>query len=398
MTQLAPNCPWRLGLAVSGGSDSMALLHLARAWAGDRVHLQVATVDHHLRDGSAQEAAMVATTAQALGLAHETLHWQGWTGQGNLQDAARQARQRLLADWSSRVGLDAVALGHTQDDQAETFLLRLARGSGVDGLAGMQARFEAAGTLWLRPLLGLRRADLRDWLRANGIAWADDPSNDNPDFDRVKARKLQDMLAPLGLTPDRLVETAQRMRAARTVLDLAADAAQARLRRDDHGDIVFDAAGLDALPDDTRTRIVARALCEIASHPYRPRLKTLRAALDASRTTLHGCLITRSAREIRITREAQAVQGLKVPLGKVWDNRWRIDAPARMPARTGLTVAALGPDGLAACPDRAGWRLPRNSLLASPAVWDNLTLIAAPLAGFGPEWPCELCQSDTSAP
>lgn len=400
MAQLVPERPVRLGLAVSGGSDSMALMTLAQAWAGDTTSLHVATVDHHLRPGSAQEAQTVATAAKRLGLSHDTLHWQGWRGRGNLQDAARQARRGLLAQWAIGLGLDAVLLGHTQEDQAETFLLRLARGSGVDGLAGMQEHHRADGIVWLRPMLDLSRTDLRAWLATNQIDWTDDPSNDDPAFDRVRARQMQGLLASLGLTSERLAETAARMATARVVLDMAADAAQTRLRRAQHGDIAFDAAGLDALPEDLRTRLVARALCEVASKPYRPRLKALRASLTASRATLHGCVITRNKGELRITREASAVRGLRVPLGQVWDNRWRLIPPEGMPTDTAqirLSIAALGPDGLARCPDRSHWRLPRQSLLASPGVWRDSTLVAAPLAGLAPDWHCKLCQSDTLA-
>ena len=371
----------------------MALMALAAQWGGGK--LSVATVDHGLRSEAATEADLVARTAASLGLPHVILRWQGWSGRGTLQDAARQARRRLLADWAQQEMLDAVLLGHTRDDQAETVLMRLARGSGVDGLAGMPASLDALGLLWLRPLLEMVRMDLRDWLVAQGLTWADDPSNDNPDFDRVKARKLRAHLDTLGLTDTRLAETAARMAEARMVLEGAADAAQAQLRQNLHGDILFDANGLDALPADTRHRIFARALCDIASSPYRPRMKALQAAIAARRATLHGCLSTRSAGSVRITREARSVSGLRTPLGHIWDNRWQITAPAKARPAKGLHIAALGESGLAQCPDQTGWLLPRSSLLASPAVWDNARLVAAPLAGLGQGWQASLCQTDT---
>jgi len=383
---LAALCPdgARLGLAVSGGGDSMALLHLA-AGVVPPDRLAVATVDHHLRPGSGDEAAAVAQAAAELGLAHDVLDWRGWDGQGNLQAAARTARRELLADWARRNGLDAVVLGHTQDDQAETVLMRLARGSGVDGLAAMAAHSRAQGMVWLRPLLGHARAELRDWLRAHGVRWTEDPSNDDPGYDRIRARQMLADLAGLGLTPERLAQTAAQMQAARAVLDAAADDAAQALMRAEHGDIVFDAGELDALPLETRDRLVARALCMIASTPYRPRLRALHAALNAPVATLHGCLLTRARGELRITREAQAVADLRAPLGSLWDQRWSITAPAAR-AACGLEIRALGASGLAQCPDRTGWLLPRRSLLASPAVWDGPRLIAAPLAGIGEQW------------
>ena len=376
--------PARLGLAVSGGGDSIALMHLAAGWAR-RDTLHVATVDHGLRPQAAQEAREVARMARVLGLPHTTLHWGGWDGHGNLQDAARTARRDLLATWAQGKGLDAVLLGHTEDDQAETVLMRLARGSGVDGLAAMAPHSDAHGVTWLRPLLGHTRAELRDWLRGRGIGWIDDPSNDNPAFDRIKARQMLTHLDALGLTRARLAQTAQHMQDARAVLETATDAAARNLMRVEHGDIVLDAAGLDALPHETRHRLVARALCCVASTPFRPRLGALRAALSATTATLHGCLLTRNARVLRITREAQAVAHKRAPLGTVWDHRWTVYPPDGA-ATDDMEIGALGASGLAACPDRARWCLPRRSLLASPAVWQGTRLIAAPLAGLAPEW------------
>ncbi len=376
--------PGRLGLAVSGGGDSMALMALAQRWG--KAHLCVATVDHGLRPEAAQEAEMVAQAAHDLGLAHVTLQWRGWDGQGNLQDRARTARRFLLREWAQAEGLSAVLTGHTRDDQAETVLMRLARGSGVDGLAGMAARYCEAGLLWLRPLLDMSRAELRAWLQAQGGRWCDDPGNDDLRFDRIKARQALVALAPLGLSADRLVQTAQRMRDASCVLEQSASQSACRIARYAQGDIIFDAPAFDALPADTRHRLAASALCQIASRPYRPRLARLRAALASSCVTLHGCLVTRNATELRITREAQAVRATVAQCGGIWDGRWQIIPPPDHSAAAALEIRALGQAGLAQCPDRSLWKLPRRSLLASPAVWLHDQLVAAPLAGMGTDW------------
>lgn len=375
-----------LGLAVSGGSDSLALLHLARDWAkGTGAPLHVATVDHSLRTGSDLEAAQVARLCADLHLPHTTLVWQGWDKRGNLQDAARTARLTLLADWAKTHGCSAVALGHTRDDQAETLLLRLARGSGVEGLAAMAPRDQHHGAIWLRPLLEMGRQDLRNYLRARGVAWIDDPSNDNTAFDRIKARQALAALAPLGLDADGLVATAQRLRGARDSLHWAAQRAAQDVAQLDRGDIVFDAAALDALPPDMVQRLVASALCHVASQPYRPRLDSLRAALAQDKATLHGCLMTRARGQVRITREYNAVASCMTPLGAFWDGRWDIIPPDHS-APHDAEIRALGPDGLVQCPDWRATGLPRTSLLASPSVWSGARLIAAPLAGFAPQW------------
>lgn len=380
----ALNPPGRIGIAVSGGGDSMALMHLAQRWGG--AHLQVASIDHGLRPEALRETAMVAQSAYELGLSHVTLRWHGWDGRGNLQNNARRARQALLRDWAKGAGLDAVLVGHTQDDQAETVLMRLARGSGVDGLAGMAAVRDDDGLRWLRPLLGISRAELRDWLRAQGVQWAEDPSNDDPAYDRVKARHALASLTPMGLSTARLAETAQRMSEAREVLDMAAQEAANRICRIEHGDIIFDAPALDALPAETRNRLVAEALCAVTSAPYRPRLAPLRAALTAARATLHGALLTRSPKTLRVTRELQAVQNQTTPPGAVWDGRWQLTPPDGSTFPEGMQIRVLGAAGLALCADRSAWQLPHASLLASPALWQGDALIAAPLAGLAPEW------------
>lgn len=362
----------------------MALMHLAQRWGGAELH--VATVDHGLRRESAQEAALVAHSACALALPHDTLHWRGWDGRGNLQDHARQARLELLRDWAAGAGLDAVLLGHTQDDQAETVLMRLARGSGVDGLAGMASAREDHGLRWLRPLLRFTRKELRDWLRSEAVPWAEDPSNDDPAYDRIKARQALASLAPMGVNAARLAETAQRMSEAREVLEAVARDAAIRICRIEHGDIVFDARGLDALAPETRHRLVAEALCEITSNPYRPRLATLRDAIVAPRATLHGAIVTRSATQLRISRELNAVRGLIAPLGTEWDGRWNITPPEGTMVPKDAQIRVLGETGIAQCSDRTLWCLPRASLLASPAIWCDDTVISAPLAGVAPQW------------
>lgn len=212
------DCP-RVGLAVSGGGDSTALMLLAADWApGAGAELHVATIDHGLRPEAAREAEQVAALCREVGIPCQVLRWQGWDRRGNLQDAARRARKALLSGWAAERGIATILTGHTRDDQAETVLLRLARGSGVDGLAGIAPVTVENGLRWVRPLLGVGREELRDWLRARGAGWIDDPSNDDPRFDRVRARQMRDQLATLGLTAGRLADTAERMRAAAEVL------------------------------------------------------------------------------------------------------------------------------------------------------------------------------------
>ena len=379
--------PRRLALAVSGGGDSMALMHLARDWAAGRgVSLEAATVDHGLRPESAREAELVAEAARALGVPHATLVWAGWDGGGNLQDAARNARRTLIEDWARPRTVDAILSGHTKDDQAETVLMRLARGSGVDGLAGMAPR-QTWGETWARPLLGIRRAELREWLTARGFGWAEDPSNDDARFDRVKARRMLDELGGLGLTVQRLDATARHMRLAQEVLDGAARALSDETARTQSGDVLIALGGFREAPLETRTRLLAAAMCWVSGASYRPRYAALAPlALGREGGVLHGCLLTVEDGSLRVTRELAAVQGVAVPTNAVWDGRWRCDGPHG----PGLEVRALTREGLTACPDWRATGLPATSLQATPAVWRGDDLVAAPVAGTGCGWTAAL--------
>ncbi|MBU6268042.1 MAG: tRNA lysidine(34) synthetase TilS [Sphingomonadales bacterium] len=179
--------PARLGIAVSGGPDSLALLLLAHAALPGRI--AAATVDHGLRAEAAAEAAFVADICATLGIPHATLRVV--VAAGNVQSEARAARYAALAQWLESEGLAALATAHHADDQAETLLLRLNRGSGVAGLAGVRARARVPGTAHalIRPLLEWRRAELVDVVAAAGVAAVQDPSNTDPRFDRVRIRQ-----------------------------------------------------------------------------------------------------------------------------------------------------------------------------------------------------------------
>lgn len=197
LDRLAPGRA-RLGVAVSGGSDSTALLLLAASWAqAAGVELACATVDHGLRREAADEARMVARLCERLGVAHATLEWRP-DRTGVSQAEAREARRGLLADWAHGGGLPAVALGHTADDRIETFLIRARAGSGWYGLAGPMpsAPSPAAGVRLVRPLLWARREMLRSVLRNAGVDWAEDPTNQNPRYERVRMRRMAAMMDP----------------------------------------------------------------------------------------------------------------------------------------------------------------------------------------------------------
>ncbi len=369
-----------LGVAVSGGSDSMALLHLAARLApvlGATV--RAVTVDHALRDGSASEAAAVGRVCAGLGVSHDTLTWDHGAVAGNLMDAARRARYALMAGWAQG---SPVAVAHTADDQAETFLMGLARGAGLDGLSGMRPQWQQGAT-FLRPLLTATRADLRAYLARHNMAWIEDPSNDNPRFTRVKARQILQALARLGITTDTLAGVVQNLAAAQDALQQATIAASV-LVTESAGALRIDPATFAALHPEIARRLLRSCLGWInpADHaPRGPALDRLCAAIVAGRdATLAGCRI-RIRADIHILREARAVAG-SVASDQIWDKRWQMSGPHA----PDLTLRALGADGLRACKDWRACGIARDALLVSPAIWRETSLISAPLAGFGPEW------------
>lgn len=391
-----------VGVAVSGGGDSMALLHLIDEWAHARGRMiEVATVDHGLREESAEEAQFVARACSGLGLRHEILEWRGWDGAGNLQAEARTARRRLLAGWAARRGIAAVALGHTLDDQAETVLLRLGRGAGVDGLSAMAARMEALGTIWVRPLLETRRETLRGWLRSIGVDWIEDPSNEDLRFDRVRARRSLGALETLGVTAEGLAETATRMHAAREALDHGASGlAQAAARWGVCGELHLALAPLRAAPRELARRLLRGGLIAASGAEYGPRAEAEAQLLSAmlgfrlgGGRSLHGCLIRpEGPGHAVIAREAAALDPKPAPLAlgeTVWDGRFLVVNEGE----EGASIAALGDAGaqrLSELAEEGLWRppahwdgTPRAAKLTTPALWRDGGLAAAPLAGFG---------------
>jgi tRNA(Ile)-lysidine synthase len=298
-------------VAVSGGGDSLALLHLAARWAKatKKTAPLVLVVDHGLRPGSAAQARGVAKAARALGLATTLLRWTPRESmQGGIEAAAREARYRLMGAALRRAKRSTLYVGHTEDDQAETFLLRLARGSGLDGLSAMRALapFPHADFPELavaRPLLGFTRAELRGWLTARKLAWLEDPMNSDPRFDRVKVRRLAPALAEAGLGSGRIALAARHMAAAREALELVTGAVLERAVRPTPADsrqpgLLLDPAALAAAPRELSLRALAALLQRVSGRAYRPRFAALErlhgriaAATLGGGATLCGCSV-----------------------------------------------------------------------------------------------------------
>jgi tRNA(Ile)-lysidine synthase len=382
-----------IGIAVSGGSDSMALLVLSAAWARENNRsIAVVTVNHGLRAEAGEEAASVAQLCQDMGLAHDILHWQDWDGSGNLQNAARDARKALISRWAQQRGIETVLTGHTKDDQAETFLMRLARGSGVDGLAAIHPVQRADSLVWMRPLLSVGRRELRHLLREKGLSWAEDPSNNDRRFTRVRFRQAQAQLAELGLDVDVLAQTAERLQSARHALEIATQALAHQIAMPrESGSIRLQIAPLRTAPAELQYRLVAHCLRWVASTPYRPRFDSLKHLIDGILTgrkqSLSGCLIAPvNDLTIEISREAHAMP-VSCDLTQIYDNRWRIicKSPPYSPK-----IRPLGTDGILQRPDWRQSAESRNTILSSPSIWCNNELMSVPLLDKDQSCTCRL--------
>lgn len=411
----APLAPFhRVVLAVSGGPDSMALMLLAAQWVASGrpprgLAFEVATVDHGLRAASAHEASWVAERAKALGFAHTTLVWGGDNAGSAFQARAREARYALLVA-HAREGMPAgsapaaVVTAHTADDQAETLLMRLGRGSGLDGLAGMapvRPLLPDGSVQLVRPLLGMSKASLVAALEEMGSAWLDDPSNERVDFERVRLRKAQDHLRALGLSNDKLALSAGRLTRARDALERVAEARFAALI--DMHDGIFASlqrAAWEAEPEEIRVRLLTRLLSAFGGQARPAQLsqvEALVAALARGRPfaqTLGGCIVSQGRSTLRLYREPghHALPEIALLPGEhvAWDWRFRIryDGTIEKDAEAGERVTGpaevvVRPLGLAAYATLRGGLPPRNrpparAAAGLPSVWSGQRLLAVP--------------------
>jgi tRNA(Ile)-lysidine synthase len=308
-----------LVLAVSGGPDSTALLVLAARWAKRLKRapkLVAVTIDHGLRPQAAREAAAVKRLARRLGVPHRTLRWRGNKPKTGLQEAARVERYRLLAQAAVRERLAHVLTAHTLDDQAETVLFRLARGSGLFGLAGMAhaSTLPSSGDaviFLVRPFLHVPKARLLATLKAARIAYSEDPTNRDPRFARPRLRLLMPALAREGLDARGLARLAARMRRAEATIAFAVGAARAAMAPGPwtpRGPIVFETARFADLPAEVALRLLGQAIAHTGDEgpvelgKLEALYETLRQAHSSLRRTLAGALVTLASDRLTVER------------------------------------------------------------------------------------------------
>ncbi len=387
----------RIALAVSGGSDSVALMHLAARWRNDvgasAPSISVIAVDHDLRPCSDDEAEWVAAQAAELGFDATVLRWLGPKPKTGIQAAARSARYELITEHCVAREIAVVATAHQWDDQAETLIMRLGRGSGIDGLAAMAPRSQRNGIALLRPLLGVSKARLVATLRTLGCSWVEDPSNQDPRFERVRLRGNMDELRQLGLDPEKLALTATRLSRARTALENATDLFLANaVSIDNSGMAKLDRTALLDASEEIAVRALTRILWAAGGQSAPPRMAKVEQLYSILPTqtsgthTLAGCRLDNAGAKLRFSRETgrNGLPKLELEPGAsaYWDMRFRVSTPADMPAP--VLARALQTEGFGRVRARMKMPIDLPSDIAASLVsfWRDGDVVAVPYLGY----------------
>jgi tRNA(Ile)-lysidine synthase len=380
--------PKKIALAVSGGADSMALAFCAKRWNRDACVALI--VEHGLRDESADEAVQVKKRLAALGIPAEILPWKHGDVTARHHEKAREARYGLLTETCHRLGAEDLLIAHHRSDQAETILMRLAKGSGIDGLAGMAPQTTRDGIRLLRPFLALSKERLVATCAKAGIPTVADPSNLSEKYARGRLRKIMPLLAAEGLTVESLATLGQRAREAKDALDRVTQEFLKTTAQIEAGGVVcLDRAALRAAPRDIARRALAASLRFVHDDAYPPEHAALSGLLDAiaggdgaGARTLYGCLASIAEKRVILLREPSAaseVLPLSAGVPVLWDKRWVVTAESlSFPA----TVRALGfppHDDIDALAPRLRHKIPQGRVRASlPAIWEGEKLRALP--------------------
>lgn len=383
-------------VAVSGGPDSMALAIFMAKWA----RVVFVTFDHGLRKESASEAFKVSKWLKNSGFKHHILKWTAAKPSKDLQAEARRARYRALANFCKEKGIQYLVLGHTQDDQAETFFMRLLRGSGVDGLSAMAPVTHmgrgSRSLILLRPFLKIPKARLIVTLKKLKKSWIEDPSNQNLDFTRIKIRQLLAEINISGFNSETFSKTAYRMGRVRKFLESETQKLiTSSVIFYDEGYARINLQPLRGAHEEITLRTLAKVLISVSAEIYPPRIESLEKLCRSliskkfKGSTLMGCqiiVLKTGVDEVLVVREAAAVKDsftLKGGERKIFDNRFEV---ALAPGAKSGTVRILG---------EAGWRklvsnhpnLRRQSLpyavkISLPALFRGNQVIAVPQLGY----------------
>lgn len=373
-------------LAVSGGADSLAMMYLfahwrdKSGWPGNSI---VATVDHKLRPEAAEEAEFVAKISARLGFRHEILEWNEFKPVSNIQAHAREARYKLLRELCKSNSVSHILLAHHADDQAETIISRLIRGSGVTGLAAMRPVSEINGIHLVRPLLSVFRSDLEKYLEDQDTPWISDPGNSNAKYQRVRIRQF---LSSENLDTSRLLGTAKRMQRAEDALNAYLDRFVSSHVTIRYGSIFqIELEPYFLTPCEIRMRVLVFLINRLAGSDYKPREKSVTALElkiqdgpeNAAQVTLGGVVFRWSATRLYCWREIGRASLLHQTIspGQILDYDNRISLSLSADSKKEYLLRPIG----AVLPGFSGMELdkkiPRAAVHSIPGVWDKQQLL-----------------------
>jgi tRNA(Ile)-lysidine synthase len=299
----------RIAIAVSGGVDSMALLYLM--FHESRIENQniiVLHVNHKLRERSDTEEQYIIQTCEKLNIPYKIFHWTGDKPEAGLESVARDVRYKFMTDYCRENNIEYLAVAHQADDQIETFLMNLSRGSGVWGLGAIRNETVRDGVKIIRPLLNVSRADLIEYCKKNDIKYFNDEMNDDEKYTRVKIRKNRHLLRDkLGISDERILLAIKNLDRARETLDL---------QLVEKSPVLFKASFLFDAPMEIRLKLLGNKIGETGKNKYQPRLKSLEYALDKlsgnCKITLGGCILRRLGDDILIVPEGESASFIKL--------------------------------------------------------------------------------------
>ena len=388
LLKISRNQPAHFALAVSGGADSLSLLVLAAEAKQKNKHwdFSVLTVNHGFRAAAVQETRYVSKLAKAMGLPCKILTHKGAIPEKDIQSTARDIRYGLMFEWCVKNKVTYLLTAHHLEDQAETFLLRLARGSGLDGLSGMQSIRNYEGVALLRPFLDIPRERLHQTTVKAGLDPISDPSNSNQRFARVRIRNKMELLSEEGMTAARLADTAGRLLQARQALEqVTENFMQSAVQLDEYGIAYLAYASLRDQPEDILRRTINKLLTPHGGYP--PRAESVQRILDdvflkprppkEGGKTVNGFVLRFRRDGLLIFRE---ISGLPEPIVIkpagfcVWDNGISVRVAKKSTLKGTLQIKPLGIAGLKIM-RQLGNDLPKNlpvaALHALPSVWQT---------------------------
>ena len=383
-----------IALAVSGGADSVALMLLVHNWLNRRPgspQITVLTVNHKLREAAAAEAEWVKHAAEALHFHHQTLAWEGEKPRSGIQAGARRARYDLMTAYCRAATIPAIVTAHTSDDQAETFVMRLERDSGLDGLSAMEEAARRDGIDILRPLLMVSRRRIEAFLEQRKQPWLENPSNRDERYERVRIRRKLSAARSLGLSPEKLALSARRLRRARDALDLVtAEFLRTKVSLHQAGFARLRLLELFGLQEEVALRALTRMIVSVGGGgPLR--LSKIEAYYQMMRATprsatLGGCHLIAKDAELTIIRE---IGRMGVGCDSIiqpgetlhWDRRFTVTYGAEAGA---AMLRVLGVDGFRAVKVAEGRfsQVPRLAAMTLPALWRDGMLCYAPFVDF----------------